>query len=66
MKEIPDPKTGFEPISQMIRGYLEYLDLLKKCGFVEKDIIHLPTSSNPAVIIVARKNKRGKGPHKSP
>jgi predicted O-methyltransferase YrrM len=37
----------------------EYLDLLKKCGFVEKDIIHLPTSSNPTVIIVARKDNRG-------
>ena len=37
----------------------EYLDLLRKCGFVEKDIIHLPTSSNPTVIIVARKDNRG-------
>ncbi len=36
----------------------EYLDLLRKCGFVEKDIIHLPTSSNPTVIIVARKDDR--------
>lgn len=44
----------------------ECLDLLKKCGFVEKDIIHLPTSSNPTVIIVARKDNRRKCPHKSP
>ncbi|MDY6853185.1 MAG: class I SAM-dependent methyltransferase [Thermodesulfobacteriota bacterium] len=36
----------------------EYLDLLRKCGFVEKDIIHLPTLSNPTVIIVARKENR--------
>ena len=36
----------------------EYLDLLRKCGFTEKDIIHLPTSSNPTVVIVARKDKR--------
>ncbi|MDI6776316.1 MAG: class I SAM-dependent methyltransferase [Syntrophales bacterium] len=34
----------------------EYLDLLRRCGFVEKDILHPTTSSSPAEIIVARKD----------
>ena len=35
----------------------EYLDLLRKCGFVEKDTFDLPTSSSPTVIIVATKDR---------
>ena len=37
----------------------EYLDLLRRCGFVEYNTFDLPTSSNPTVIIVAKKDGGG-------
>ena len=37
----------------------EYLDLLRRCGFVENNTFDLPTSLSPTVIIVARKDGGG-------